>query len=192
MDLAEGTRVVHPYRGKGVVVKHDPNDPRDKMIVVEYDNGQSHHYSRVSAKKLSRDAGPAKAEYRGNLAHAIEKFTANLVERANTESIKRHKLLDHIESRTGAMLAKQRLQRLPEPAPAIPGDTSDLEEAEVGEDSSGLGPGQVSHVFVTQDVRMRFDAEGKLKLPPVDAVARRPRRKRFAASGLGQVLVAKS
>ena len=50
--IPEGSRVVHPTRGAGVVVRIDQYDPRDKPFRVEYDNNEVHHYSMGSLKKL--------------------------------------------------------------------------------------------------------------------------------------------
>jgi hypothetical protein len=50
--IPEGSRVVHPTRGAGVVACIDQYDPRDKPFRVEYDNNEVHHYSMGSLKKL--------------------------------------------------------------------------------------------------------------------------------------------
>jgi hypothetical protein len=43
---------MHPDRGRGTVVAIDPNDPRSKPFIVEYENGERHHYSLHSVNKL--------------------------------------------------------------------------------------------------------------------------------------------
>ena len=50
--IPEGSRVVHPTRGAGVVARIDEYDARDKPFRVEYDNNEVHHYSTGSLKKL--------------------------------------------------------------------------------------------------------------------------------------------
>jgi hypothetical protein len=50
--IPEGSRVVHPTRGAGVVARIDEHDPRDEPFRVEYDNNEVHHYSIGSLKKL--------------------------------------------------------------------------------------------------------------------------------------------
>ncbi len=46
-------QVIHGTRGQGVVVTMDGNDIRGKPVVVQYENGDVHHYSLASANKLS-------------------------------------------------------------------------------------------------------------------------------------------
>jgi hypothetical protein len=46
---AIGTRVVHPLRGGGRVLKIDLDDPQDRPIHVIFDDGEVHHYSLASA-----------------------------------------------------------------------------------------------------------------------------------------------
>ena len=50
--IPEGSRVVHPTRGAGVVARIDQYDARDKPFRVEYDNNEVHLYSIGSSKKL--------------------------------------------------------------------------------------------------------------------------------------------
>ena len=50
--IPEGSRVVHPTRGAGVVARIDQYDPRGKPFRVEYDNNEVHLYSIGSSKKL--------------------------------------------------------------------------------------------------------------------------------------------
>ena len=50
--LPEGSRVVHPTHGAGVVVCIDMNDMRGKQFAVQYDNGDVHHYNLDSSIKL--------------------------------------------------------------------------------------------------------------------------------------------
>ncbi len=50
--IPEGSRVVHPTRGAGVVARIDEHDPRDKPFRVEYDNNEVHDYSMGSSKEL--------------------------------------------------------------------------------------------------------------------------------------------
>jgi len=49
VEWAIGTRVVHPLRGGGRVLKIDLDDPRDRPIHVAFDSGEVHHYSLASA-----------------------------------------------------------------------------------------------------------------------------------------------
>jgi hypothetical protein len=49
VEWAAGTRVVHPLRGGGRVLKIDLDDPRDRAIHVAFDTGEVHHYSLASA-----------------------------------------------------------------------------------------------------------------------------------------------
>jgi hypothetical protein len=41
----EGTGIIHPTHGPGVIRIFDPADPRDKPYVVEFSGGVRHHYS---------------------------------------------------------------------------------------------------------------------------------------------------
>jgi hypothetical protein len=50
--MPEGSRVVHPTRGAGVVARIDHHNFRDKPFRVEYDNNEVHHYSMRSLMKL--------------------------------------------------------------------------------------------------------------------------------------------
>ena len=50
--LFVGSRVHHPSRGPGVVAKIDINDKRGKMIHIDFENGEEHHYSLCSAAKF--------------------------------------------------------------------------------------------------------------------------------------------
>jgi hypothetical protein len=54
LRLVKGTRVIHPTRGSGVIATLDYDDSRHKPFVVQYDNGEIHHYSVASATKLTR------------------------------------------------------------------------------------------------------------------------------------------
>jgi len=47
--FAEGTRIVHPTRGPGVVYKIDWSDARGKPYIVHYANMERHHYSKAQA-----------------------------------------------------------------------------------------------------------------------------------------------
>jgi hypothetical protein len=54
-------QVAHGARGQGIVVKIDPDDTRGKPVVVQYESGDVHHYSVISAKELARvQPGPRK------------------------------------------------------------------------------------------------------------------------------------
>ena len=44
-----GTRVMHPIRGGGHVVKVDSDDPRGRPVHVSFDNGEHHQYTWSSA-----------------------------------------------------------------------------------------------------------------------------------------------
>jgi hypothetical protein len=46
-------QVIHGTRGRGVVVAMDGNDIRGKPVVIQYENGDVHHYSLASASKLT-------------------------------------------------------------------------------------------------------------------------------------------
>jgi hypothetical protein len=43
---------MHPDRGHGLVIKIEANDARNKPFIVQYDNGEIHHYSIESVNKL--------------------------------------------------------------------------------------------------------------------------------------------
>ena len=45
--FAQGTRIVHPSRGLGVIYKIDRSDPRGKPYIVRYANMEQHHYSKA-------------------------------------------------------------------------------------------------------------------------------------------------
>jgi hypothetical protein len=45
--FAQGTRIVHPSRGLGVIHKIDRSDPRGKPYIVRYANMEQHHYSKA-------------------------------------------------------------------------------------------------------------------------------------------------
>jgi len=47
--FAEGTRIVHPTRGPGVIYKVDWSDARGKPYIVHYANMERHHYSKAQA-----------------------------------------------------------------------------------------------------------------------------------------------
>ena len=57
-ELTVGMRVVHPVRGSGVV--HAVNDD-EKPYVIDYGNGEQHHYSIESAMKLHVEEAPVMA-----------------------------------------------------------------------------------------------------------------------------------
>jgi hypothetical protein len=59
-----GTRVVHPLRGPGYVSQIDYTDSRNRPFVVDYDNGECHHYTAESVMKLAvqKDAPVPDAE----------------------------------------------------------------------------------------------------------------------------------
>ena len=46
-------QVSHGTRGQGVVVTIDGNDTCGKPVVIQYESGDVHHYSVISAKKLA-------------------------------------------------------------------------------------------------------------------------------------------
>jgi hypothetical protein len=52
--IPEGSRVVHPTRGAGVVARIDEYDAKGKPFRVEYDNNEVHDYSVGSSKELVR------------------------------------------------------------------------------------------------------------------------------------------
>jgi hypothetical protein len=45
--FAEGTRIVHPTRGPGVVYRIDWSDAHGKPFIVHYANMERHHYSKA-------------------------------------------------------------------------------------------------------------------------------------------------
>jgi hypothetical protein len=56
---AEGTHVVHPERGRGLIVAVDTSDVRGKPYVVKFDTGERHHYNAESVRKLVAVDAPA-------------------------------------------------------------------------------------------------------------------------------------
>jgi hypothetical protein len=50
--IPEGSRVEHPTRGAGRVVRIDQHNPRGKPVAVQFHNGEVHHYGMASAIKL--------------------------------------------------------------------------------------------------------------------------------------------
>ena len=70
-DLKIGTVVWHGFRGKGVVKGIDSTDLRGKPIVVEFANGEVHHYSVASARKL-RDVPMTDAQIESLLHRGLD------------------------------------------------------------------------------------------------------------------------
>jgi len=62
LTLAKGTHVTHSERGAGVICKVDPSDWRGRPYVVEYANGERHHYTiAAAASKLCVDDAEPKS-----------------------------------------------------------------------------------------------------------------------------------
>ena len=53
----EGTRIIHPTHGPGVIRIFDPADPRDKPYIVEFAGGVRHHYSLAAIINKFRAEG---------------------------------------------------------------------------------------------------------------------------------------
>ncbi len=64
VQWAVGTRVAHPLRGHGRVVKIDWYDPQDRPIHVVFGTGELHHYSLLSAAAKLEQVARAHASSR--------------------------------------------------------------------------------------------------------------------------------
>jgi hypothetical protein len=53
-SVADGDVVMHPSRGRGVVVGVNMGDTQLKPYIVRFDSGDSHHYSEASLRKFTR------------------------------------------------------------------------------------------------------------------------------------------
>ena len=69
--LPEGSRLVHPTRGAGVVVRIDLTDRRGKPVIVEFESGEVHHYSIDSALKLKAMASVGELPEMSRLSSCI-------------------------------------------------------------------------------------------------------------------------
>jgi hypothetical protein len=64
-SVADGDVVMHPSRGRGVVVGVNMSDTQRKPYIVRFDSGDSHHYSEASLRKFTRpDSAAAVATVR--------------------------------------------------------------------------------------------------------------------------------
>ena len=82
--VAEGTRLVHPTRGLGVVTRFDPT--AERPLTVRYDSGDVHQYTLASASKLKlaplsasiaeQIASPSPSERRATEHEELERVLA--------------------------------------------------------------------------------------------------------------------
>jgi hypothetical protein len=74
---AVGTRVAHPLRGGGRVLRIDVDDPQDCPIHVIFDTGEVHHYSLASAAAKLKQVRPTEALLAVNLSSATRAHAGN-------------------------------------------------------------------------------------------------------------------